>query len=289
MNILVTGANGYLGTEISKLQINDVYFFKGFRNTVNLLNQNDLKTYILNNKIDVIIHCAIEGGKRGIKDSLDNFYNNLLMAENILSLSSHVNKIINIASGAEFDRKTDILNNDEEDIFNKCPTDYYGLSKNIIAKRFNDEKTNTYNIRIFGCFDENEINARYIKSCIINNISNKEIIIHEDKYMDFIYMDDLIRIIKYYILNKNLIYKDINACYEQKLKLSEIASFINNITNNQVSIKIENPEKGLNYSGDFKKLKSLEINLTGLTNGILNTYNKFYEHKNNISCNALGS
>jgi len=278
MNVLVTGSEGHIGKSIASLQIEGVKFFNGCRKTINLFDKFILKEYILNNKIDVIIHCAIEGGKRGLKDNSDNFYNNLLMAENILNSVSFVDKIINIASGAEFDRQIDIANCNEEEIFNRCPLDYYGLSKNIIAKRFASKNSNTYNIRAFGCFDENEINSRFIKSCIINNLTNNDILIHQDKVMDFIYIEDFLKIIKFYLLNENIKHKDINACYQQKLKLSEIASFINNISNNQVSIKIENLTKGLSYTGNFTKLKSLNINLTGLTTGIIKTYNTINEN-----------
>jgi len=279
MNILVTGSKGYIGSSIIKKNNNkNNYYFEGSRENINILNRQDIIEYIKKNKIDAIIHCAIKGGSRIKKDDLSDFYENLLIAENVLSVSKYVKKIINLASGAEFDRSNDIFKYPESEIFNRNPQDYYGLAKNIIAKRFYSNDSNTFNIRVFGCFDENELKTRFIKTCIINNLTNQTINIYEDKIMDFIYMDDLIKIIDHFLVSDNLTIKDLNACYNQKLKLSEIAFFVNNISNIETEIKIEKLYNNLNYCGCPKNLESLKLKLTGLTTGIIKTYNIINEN-----------
>ena len=81
MNILVTGANGFIGSNIvSKLSTNLKFnVFKGTRDTINLLSSNDVQKYIQDNNINSVIHCAIEGCSRLKKDEGEMFYRKILM------------------------------------------------------------------------------------------------------------------------------------------------------------------------------------------------------------------
>jgi GDP-L-fucose synthase len=268
MNILVTGSNGYIGKSIINSNIKDVVFFHGNRQTINLFDKESIKSFIKQNKIDSIIHCAIEGGSRLKKDDANTFYNNILAFENLYSFKDLLHKVINFASGAEFDRQNDINLVKEERIVECVPKDYYGLSKNIIAKKVLTA-TNFYNLRVFGCFDENELETRFIKSCILKSKKNETIIIHQDKRMDFFYLKDLISVVQYTLLF-NTSYKDINLSYQTKHKLSEIAEKIKKYNNSKSEIVIEE-KNGLNYNGDFSKLITLPIALDGFEIGIEKT------------------
>jgi len=268
MNVLITGSNGYIGKSIFNSKIENIKFFHGNRQTINLFDKESIKSFIKENKIDSIIHCAIEGGSRLKKDDINTFYKNILNFENLYYCKNSLHKVINFASGAEFDRETDINLVNEEDIFDRIPKDYYGLSKNIIAKKALTTN-NFYNLRIFGCFDENELDSRFIKTCILKSKRNETITIHEDKIMDFFYIQDLISIIRYFFL-VNPVYQDINLCYKNKYKLSEIAKKIINETNSKSNITIQK-EHGLNYYGNFDKLQSLPIILQGIESSLKTT------------------
>lgn len=270
MNVLVTGSNGYIGKTILNSKIEGITFFHGNRQTIDLFNKESIKIFIKQHKIDSIIHCAIEGGSRLKTDDANIFYNNLLIFENLYSCRLLLHKLINFASGAEFDRETNIWLRPEEDIFQKVPKDYYGLSKNIIAKKCLSIN-NFYNLRIFGCFDENELETRFIKSCILKSKKDEQIVIHQDKVMDFFYLKDLISVISYFLLSEPC-YQDINLSYEYKNKLSEIAEIIicENKSKSQILIYDKNSS---HYNGDFIKLKNLNLNLMGFKNGIQKTIN----------------
>lgn len=286
MNILVTGANGFIGSSIIAQLSNKYTFFKGTRNTIDLYSLESIDKYITSNKIDGVIHCAIEGGKRLKIDEPISFYNNLLMYKNLSSFNYSF--FINLASGAEFDRRFEINNKNEDEINNSTPIDYYGLSKNIISSLSN-QKLNYINLRIFGCFYHNELETRFIKANILKYLQNKSMIIHQDKYMDFIYLEDLCNVIDYCISNSPK-YKDINMSYLTKYKLSDIAHYINNLTNKKVPIIIENSNMGLSYTGNGEKLNNLNIKIKNLVPGIQECYDRLaYEYKNSITSNALGN
>jgi dTDP-4-dehydrorhamnose reductase len=58
-NVLVTGANGQLGSEIKEQSSNYAYdFFFTDRTTLDITNEDDIKSFIKTNKIDTIINCA---------------------------------------------------------------------------------------------------------------------------------------------------------------------------------------------------------------------------------------
>jgi GDP-L-fucose synthase len=136
------------------------------------------------------------------------------MFENIIKCSKDIKMIINFDSAAIYNRNTDIINRTENEIIT-IPKDYYGLSKNIIAKKVLTSN-NFHNLRIFGCFDKNELDSRFIKNCILKSKRNEMITIYEDKIMDFFYIQDLISIVKYFLL-VNPVYQDINLIYKNNI------------------------------------------------------------------------
>jgi nucleoside-diphosphate-sugar epimerase len=83
------------------------------------------------------------------------------------------------------------------------------------------------NFRIFNIFHINEEVDRFIKACFIAKKSGTNVTIFKDKYFDFMYEDDFIKIIRYYVSNiSKELPKTFNLSYTNKYKLSEIAEKI---------------------------------------------------------------
>jgi nucleoside-diphosphate-sugar epimerase len=264
MKILVTGGNGNIAKMIKTNLSSPTYEITNLsRNDLNVLNQFDIEKYLTENKFDILVHTAIIGGRRTKEENGDVTHNNLLMLENLLKFSDKFKMIINFDSAAIYDRNTDILNRKETDMYT-IPTDYYGFSKYLIYQR-SLQYNNIYNFRIFNIFHANEEPDRFIKSCFNAKKNNTQITIFEDKYFDFVYENDFIKIIQYYFDNAETpekLIRTINICYEKKYKLSEIAKLI---INDSSRIDIMNStQSNKNYSGDNTLLKSLNIELSGL-------------------------
>jgi nucleoside-diphosphate-sugar epimerase len=234
-----------------------------------LYSQTDVKTFVDENSIDHIVHCAIEGGKRTVNDTEMVLHNNLLMTNNLLSCKIS-GAFINISSGAEFDRRRNIFDIKEYEIYNSFPTDYYGLSKNIISKLVNSTK-HGFNLRIFGCFGCDEQPSRMIRANLLNYFNKTPIIIHQDKYMDFVYIKDVCKLV-ISIIDNNLKTNDVNVVYKEKYKLSDIANIINNIDIHKVPIIVEDTINGLNYCGNGDIFNSLNLNNIGLHHGLQECY-----------------
>ena len=275
MKILITGGNGNLAKMIHKnLSSNNYEITNLSRNDLNVLNELEIEKYLSENSFDILVHTAILGGRRTKEENGDVTHNNLLMLENLLKFADKFKMIINFDSAAIYDRKTDILNRKENEIFT-IPIDYYGFSKYLIYKR-SLQYENVYNFRIFNLFHVNEEDTRFIKSCFNAKNNDEQITIFEDKYFDFFYEDDFIKIIKFYFDNvvfPEKLIKTINICYDKKYKLSEVANLI---INEPTKINIIDSNSNKNYSGDNTSLKSLNIELLGFETSL-----KIYEDKYN--------
>ena len=55
MNVLITGSNGYIGKSIFNSKVENVKFFHGNRQTINLFDKESIKSFIKENKIDYLI------------------------------------------------------------------------------------------------------------------------------------------------------------------------------------------------------------------------------------------
>lgn len=266
MKILVTGGRGFVGRNLVKTLKQEHEVFSPTSKELDLTDSDTVEKYLRNKYFDWVIHCAISGGTRVDKDSPYTTYNNLKMFFNLMNNKDRFGKFINFASGAEFDRTTNIDTN-TNDLLSSYPTDYYGMAKNIISRILKD-CLHCYNFRIYGVFGVDENEERFIKTSINKVKEGKPIEIHQDKHFDFIYIDDLIRVVKYYIDNPTYaLDNEIDLVYQNKYKLSDIAKFIPG--NNKIELKSEGKAKS--YIGALGM--NLDIELVGLEEGIKRVYN----------------
>ena len=272
MRILITGAGGFIGSALRQhfAEYNSPHEILALsRHELDLLDEKAVELALKD--IDVVIHTAIKGGRRTKPDNYDVYDDNIQMYWNIHNaIRSTYNAktiLINISSGAEFNRSQDIYGV-KEDQLSKAPflnllssTDYYGLSKNWIAKNvLNTEDYLAYNLRIFNCFGATEDNTRFIHNVLMN--PNLEI--ENDRFMDFFYIRDLYTVISRIVDLKHTIpFKDINCVYPIKTRLSEIAAMVRG----RETFKVLS-QSPLNYCGDGARLRSLDLPLLGLWRGI---------------------
>ncbi len=268
MNILITGGNGFIATNIYKTIKNKHNVYLTSRKTLDVLNKDQVDNFFDDHQIDIVIHTAVSGGNRTQEDNTHTLVNNLLMFDNLVKNKHKFGYLIHFGSGAEFDRRTDISSAKEND--ESCPFDYYGLSKKII-KREIDKLENFYNLRIFGCFGQDEPDTRFVKSAVRSVKEGKPIEIHQNRYMDFIYIEDLCKVVEHYIENisKKRLAKDINLCYNSNKSLLEIANKINKLMGKSFeNVSIKQSGYHTEYTGDGQKLYSLDLQLYGLEKGL---------------------
>ena len=252
LKILITGANGYVAKSLYKALHTKYDITTITRQDFDLTNSQATNSWFEGKYFDVVIHTAADGGSRLKQDEQNVLDNNLRMFYNLVDTEHCFGRLISFGSGAE------IYATDKP----------YGFSKKIIADAVR-LKENYYNLRIYAVFDENELDTRFIKANLLRYINKEDIVIHQNKHMDFFYMEDLVSLVKYYITAPDPV-KETDCCYDHSMTLVEIAKIINNLNDYQVGISVATELLSPRYTGTYR---GLIIPLTGLEQGIKSTYN----------------
>jgi GDP-L-fucose synthase len=260
--IAVLGANGFVGSSLTKFLSQSYQVTPVTRRTLDMLDPMAVKVFLYENEFDVILNCA---AKMTDDNKLDDARNNLGMFMNFYNNSNLFGKFINTGSGAEFDRSLDISNVEESSLFYRMPKDSYGWGQNI-KSRLCVEKLNFYNLRIFNCFGKGEIPTRIFPKILERSISKEILEIKNDRYFDYFSIQDLCIVVDNFIINDHQI-KDVNCVYMKKYKISEIVEKFCKLNSITLNYNISDTSEH-NYTGHGGALNSLNIRLDGLAKGL---------------------
>lgn len=256
MKILITGGNGVIGKFLSnKLRNHEVYIPKRSCVDFTIREQVD-RLFNSHDRFDLVLHCAVKGGHRLNPDSWDVLDDNLKMYYNILHHEKSYGKLITFGSGAEI-------------YMSDSP---YGLSKKAISKSILDQY-GFYNIRIFGLFGEGELDTRFIKANLDRYFQRKPMEIYQNKMMDFFYIEDLWKVVEYY-MTADSPPKEIDCCYKESkgVDLLDISNMINNLDDHTVDVVVKSKEPSQSYVGQSNQL---DIEFIGLEKGLKLEYEKY--------------
>lgn len=273
MNIFITGSNGFVGSHL-KEYLNKNYskynLFTPSSKDLDLSNELAVDDYILSNKIDIIIHLANRGGGRDIIDMKNVTEYNLRIFFNIVKHEKNVKKIISFGSGAEYGKEKPIVNAKEEDYLRALPFDEYGFYKSITS-RFIEKSQKIVQLRIFGAYGEYEnYRFKFITNAIVKNLLQLPIVINKNVFFDYIYIDDLVKMIDWAIHNetKEKIY---NVTTGRKIDLISLANLVNETSDFKSEIRVLNDGLNNEYTSNNQRI------LTEIGNF------EFTTHKNAIS------
>ncbi|MBE3022566.1 NAD-dependent epimerase/dehydratase family protein [Campylobacter sp. 7477a] len=265
MNIFITGSNGFIGSHL-KEYLNKNYtkykLFTPLSKELDLSNEISVDDYIMSNKIDIIIHLANRGGDRATVDIKNITEYNLRIFFNIAKHEKNVKKIISFGSGAEYGKHKPIVNVKEDDYLISQPLDEYGFYKSITSK-YIEKSSKIVQLRIFGAYGEYEnYRFKFISNAIVKNLFNLPIVINKNVYFDYIYIDDLIKMIDWFVYNdsKEKIY---NTTTGKKIDLITLANLINEVSDFKSEIKVLNEGLNNEYTSNneriMKELKDFEF------------------------------
>ncbi len=253
MNILLTGSNGFIGSNLKNYLTEKYNLLTPVRYELDLTNSNKVFEYFNNNNIDFIIHCASIGGVRGVEDKNNTKENNLLMVNNLIKFKNINARIILFGSGAMYDKQRNLKKVKEDEIGKYYPGDLYGQSKVEIAELVKKRDDITC-LNIFACYGYNEKLTRFPSYAINCVLKNEPIKINQNAVFDYLFIEDLEKIVNYFIKN-NPNDKIINVTPDESISLYEMAKIINSFKGNKNKIEIINPEMNFEYTGNNSLLK----------------------------------
>lgn len=279
--VFVAGANGFIGKNLKEQLKNKYNLLTPGHNQLDLLDEQAVSDFFNKNKIDTVINCAVIGGSRKEEEVSSALYNNLKIFFNLLKNKNKYKKMIHLGSGAEYDKRKPIINVKESDFDKTIPQDEYGFFKYVCSKYIEKEK-NIVCLRIFGIFGKFEdYRYRFISNAIINNIKGLPITINQNVFFDYLYIDDFVKIVDYFISN-NVKKKFYNVGTGKKTDILTIAKNINTISKKPSKIIVKNKGFNMEYTCNIQNLlkeyKSLKFN--SFDSSLKQLYNWYKKNKN---------
>jgi len=199
MNILLTGANGFLGSSILKMLVanHDVSITLRKHSNLNRIKEvldiytveklfvdtDNIDFFFKNKKIDLIVHCATDYGRQD--ETFDKVHeSNLLFPLKLLE------------TGLKYDLKwflnTDSYFNKNNLTYNALP--HYSKTKKIFAGYLKDmgKKIVTINMRLEHIYGSNDGENKFIPWLLDKLVNNDDVdLTSGDQKRDFIYIDDV--------------------------------------------------------------------------------------------------
>ena len=288
--LLIIGSTGFIGRNLKEQLQSNYHIFSPTSKQLDLLNEDKVKKYLEKNYFDIVIHSAThDATKVSNKDLSLVFKNNLRMFFNLVRCHNLYKKMFYFGSGAEYDKKNYTPKMKEDYFDTHVPIDDYGFSKYIMAKYIKNTP-NIFDLRLFGVYGKYEDwRIRFISQSICRAISNIDITINQNVFLDYLHIDDLAKIIKIFIEKEKIPYQHYNICTGKTIDLISLAKIIIKISGKKLKIKIK--EKGLKkeYSGNNKKLLKYigNFEFTSKKSAIEKLYQWYEERSNLIDENLL--
>lgn len=216
MNILVTGGRGLVGSTIDSK-------FKPTSEQLNLLKMKDIESYIMDNNIESIIHCAAKvGGIKANSEHLGDFYyENMMMNTNLLhaAYKCGVKKVVSFMSTcvfpatAEFPLSTQQLHQGEPHHSNYA----YAYAKRMLevqSRAYRDQHgcnfVTVIPCNIYGPNDNFNLDSAHVIPALIHkcylakkNDTDFEIWGTGKPYREFIYSEDVGKLALWVLHNYN--------------------------------------------------------------------------------------
>ncbi|MDD5155310.1 MAG: NAD(P)-dependent oxidoreductase [Candidatus Omnitrophica bacterium] len=255
MKILITGGNGFIARNLFEGLNGEYALVSRSSAELDLLDSREVFEYIKGNRFDVIIHTATYDAapKHSAKDPAKVMENNLKMFFNLVRCNDRFGRMIYYGSGAEFKRENWIPKMKEDYFDRYVPQDQYGFSKYIMNK-YTQLSTNIYNLRLFAVFGKYEDwRVRFISNACCRAALGLPITVNQNVFFDYMYIDDLINITKWFIENAPH-EKTYNICTARAFSHLELARKVSEISGKNPEIIIKDRGAGIEYSGDNSRL-----------------------------------
>jgi len=249
IKVLLLGGSGFIGRNILEQLSSDYQIFAPSSQELNLLDAEEVEKYLSLHNFDIVIHAANYGGNRSQAGLVGVFETNKKMFLNLTKNFSAFGRMIFLGSGAEYDKSRSLMKVKESEFGIFQPKDDYGRVKYFASEQIAD-MPGAVNLRCFGVFGKYEdYSTRFISNAICRALSDLPILVRQNTVFDYLYVNDLVRIIKHFIENEPK-HKFYNTGTGKGIELAVLAKIIKELTGTKLDIEIKNAEILKEYTCD---------------------------------------
>lgn len=289
MKILLTGVSGFIGRNIFE-QLHELYtFLAPTHKELDLTDTVAVATYLKRNQVDVVIHTANVGGNRAEANITNVVARNLRIFFNLVRNKQYFKKFIYLGSGTQYGKQTPIVRVKETDFDKRLPEDDFGLYKYTCAKYIEETRDSMVNLILFGIYGKYEpYYFRFISNALCRALFDMPLTISQNVYFDYLYIDDFVKILEYFIENKPK-YRTYNLGTGKPIDLVTIAKKVLKITGKKLEIKIAKDELKDEYTCDNNRLMDElgNFRFTNFDETLKRLYAWYESRKTNLDKNSL--
>ena len=276
--IAIMGARGFVGKALTA-HLQDKYtVYPITREQFSLLDEQAVTEFFEKENIDVVFHCANQGGSRKTGYDVaapDVIGNNLKMFFNMERCLKDGMKLINFGSGAQYNKARDLVKVKEDTIGTVIPKDDYGI---------------IYNPIIFGLYGQGEdYTFKFISNAIMKNLLEMPIVINQNVVFDYLYLGDFLKVMDK-LIEEDVPNREFNITPTESIDLCSIVEIINEIGDFKSEVTVKNPGLNYQYTADNTRLLENMGNdfvFTSYKEGIKELYDYYKENLDWLDTEAI--
>lgn len=269
MKVLFTGASGFVGRNVVPYLQTRCDLLTPGRHDLDLYDERQVRDYIRDNGVEIVFHCA---NPNPVKNALDHaetmFEDSIRMFMNLYSAQPCYRMMFTLGSGAEYDKRMDIVSVAEADEFRSVPGDGYGLAK-YTMNRLIALSEKQCNLRLFGCYGPTDHASKFITHVIRCCLRGEPITIRQNCWFDYLQVMDVASLMALF-LDHAPRYRSYNVCSGERVTLLEIAETTRRLMGSKQEITVLNDGWNREYTASNARLREEfpEWKLTSLEDGI---------------------
>lgn len=292
-SVLLIGATGFIGRNFREYAIKntDYQLICPSSKELDCTDDVSVEGFLKDHYYDAVLHfgnySAFNHQDRTADRELEL---NLRSYELFATYSDSYGRMFYAGSGAEYDKRKNLINVCEEDIGKTIPADIYGLYKYIIGQRIESSK-NAYNLRLFGIYGKYEYYpSKFISGICAKAVKGIPFTIRQNVYFDYLWVDDFIRMLVLMIEKETLRYHTYNMTSGKRISLLEICEIVSKISGNRERPTVYKEGLAKEYTASNKRFleEFPDFEFTDHERAISELYHYFLEHEQSIDADKLG-
>lgn len=244
MNVLLTGATGFLGSHllpelikegyeviIFKRSFSDVEHIKSYFSQIKRydIDKMDIEKVFQDNRIDIIIHLATDYGRKNYNNVIEMLESNIELPSRLLNLGAKY--------GVKAFVNTDTSTDGRYTLYSAMKKAFVEIAKFFSA----NYEIKFMNVILEYMYGERDDNSKFISSVIENVLKDKKIKATKgEQKRDFIYVKDVVSAylaVLDNIVNFNENYMEFNIGTGQSVSLKDFVKIVEKITGKRANVK----------------------------------------------------